>query len=376
MSKISSNSNEIAVGVLITRRALRRLQKQRPPLNIIKLYQASEISNTKLYMFTLRKIHFNRNIIYGTYFNRSTKRWEERPFSFPDVLYRRSSIPNQIIQEKFKQKGVKFLNSPKGFNNWKVSQLLLKNKELSSHIPLTKKCQSINDVTQMFKRTNTVYLKSYIGGRGKKVMRIIKLPQKGYHCSYYNNQLVEYRAKTFEAFQKTIRSFYRKRFIMQEGIDLLTIDGYLVDMRAEIQRNGRGEIEVTAIAVRRGKKNSPITTHSKSYTFNSFYKNFLNYTDEQVNMFKNEVTQFLTKIYEQVEKGYGRCGEMGIDFAVDKNKKLWFIECNSRSAKVSLHKAFDNVTINRSFLNLLEYAKFIANEKNARKYVRTSITIK
>jgi hypothetical protein len=371
MSTLSSTTNknkETTVGVLITRRTLRRLQKQKPSLNIIKLQEANEKAKTKLYMFTLKEIDFNRDIIYGIYFNPSTNRWEKGKFSLPDVFYRRSGSLNQTIRKKLQKKGVKFLNSPKGFNNWEVSLLLLQNKDLCSHVPLTRKCQSFKDLTKMFKRTNTVYLKSYIGGRGKKVMRIIKQPNKAYHCSYFNKHLIEHRVNTFEAFQKTIRSFYKKEFIMQEGIDLLTVDGYLVDMRAEVQRNGNGNVEVTAIAVRRGKKNSPITTHSESYTFDSFYKNVLKYSDQQVSTFKEEVTQFLKKVYEQVEEGYGRCGEMGIDFALDKNNKLWLIECNSRSAKVSLHKAFDQQTINQSFLNLLEYAKYIAKEKSERKY--------
>ncbi|WP_420167145.1 YheC/YheD family protein [Caldalkalibacillus thermarum] len=78
---------------------------------------------------------------------------------------------------------------------------------------------------------------------------------------------------------------------------------------------------------------------------------------------RRDVTQCLVKIYQAVEKVYGPSGEMGIDLGLDKNGKLWFIECNSRSRKVSLRNAYNIQAIRRSSLQLLEYAKFITSTK-------------
>lgn len=68
-------------------------------------------------------------------------------------------------------------------------------------------------------------------------------------------------------------------------------------------------------------------------------------------------------MYQSIEQEYGQIGELGIDFAIDKEGKLWFIEANSQSAKVSLMKAYDAVNVEKAFLNPLEYAKFLQLSK-------------
>ena len=52
-------------------------------------------------------------------------------------------------------------------------------------------------------------------------------------------------------------------------------------------------------------------------------------------VYKEQITSFVTTIYQHLELDYGPCGELGIDIGLDKNNRLWFIECNSRSRKVS-----------------------------------------
>ena len=64
-------------------------------------------------------------------------------------------------------------------------------------------------------------------------------------------------------------------------------------------------------------------------------------------------------IYHSLEESYGSFGEIGIDFGIDSSDHIWFIEPNARSAKVSLMKAFDETTYHQSFLNPLEYAKYL-----------------
>ena len=50
--------------------------------------------------------------------------------------------------------------------------------------------------------------------------------------------------------------------------------------------------------------------------------------------------RLLYKTYRTVEGHYGSLGEIGIDIGLDKSGKLWIIECNPLSAKVSLMKAY------------------------------------
>ena len=51
---------------------------------------------------------------------------------------------------------------------------------------------------------------------------------------------------------------------------------------------------------------------------------------------------------------------MGIDFGLDQQGGIWFIESNAKPAKDSLYQSFDRKTIQSSFLNPLEYAKYLS----------------
>lgn len=84
----------------------------------------------------------------------------------------------------------------------------------------------------------------------------------------------------------------------------------------------------------------------------------MNYSNEEINDLKLRLNKFLINAYSSIEDIYGPVGDIGIDVGLDKKGRLWFIECNSRSLKVSLFKAYDEETINQSFLNILEYAKY------------------
>ena len=150
-----------------------------------------------------------------------------------------------------------------------------------------------------------------------------------------------------------------KHVIIQQAIDLITIDDCIVDFRGELQRNGSDELTITAIPARVGKQNSPISTRGTSYKFDYFFKKMMNFSKEETASTKNRAKDFLVEIYTFVEQAYGPFGELGIDIGLDKTGKLWFIECNAKSAKVSLYNTTSGETLQRAFLNPLEYAKYI-----------------
>ncbi|GAB7388720.1 hypothetical protein BSNK01_25580 [Bacillaceae bacterium] len=83
------------------------------------------------------------------------------------------------------------------------------------------------------------------------------------------------------------------------------------------------------------------------------------YSDREIQRLTQMMHEFLFSIYEAIEQVYGNFGEIGIDFGLDRDGKLWFIEPNSKSAKVSLMKAYDAQTVRRAFLNPLNYAKYL-----------------
>ncbi|KAB3537318.1 YheC/YheD family protein [Alkaliphilus pronyensis] len=357
------------VGVLVGNSIIKNLTRQKETSDIEELKKANSTIDLTLYFFSINGINLVNKNINGIFFNQEKEIWQERIFPFPDIFYKRTSPPkdektSSMFEEQLKNSHIKPLNYLNKFNKWEVYTHLSKEEAFAEYLPKTIIYKSPADLQNILKLKNKVYLKACSSGRGKLVMRVVKLPNNRYQCSHYKNNLSIYNADNFKQLISIVLKFFKnKMFIVQESIDLITIDNRIVDLRAEVQKNGDGEITVAAIPVRIGRFNALITTHSKSLTFEDFFKNKMNYSSDYTILLKNRIEAFLKLTYQYLEKYYGPSGEIGIDIGIDKDGKLWFIECNSRSLKVSFHKAYDEKTVNQSYINLLDYAQYLYNKK-------------
>lgn len=334
----------------------------------IELAKANKEANTTLYFFSSRDIDFSRSIIHGTYFNEEKCLWEKKEFPFPEILYDRGggNKNNSInIRKYFRKKGIKKINAKHYFNKWKVYNLLEKNKAVRTYLPYTIHYENTEDLRMMLEKFGTVYIKSNTGKRGKYVLRIHKLSEDSYEYSYYRSGRLKVKQVNFHRLLTRIHTFFNQRkVIIQQAINLPVINSSIVDMRAEVQRNGRGKIEIVEILVRVSNPGAPITTTKQSgiYTFQEYCQQyappFLK-DEKDISTLKKQINNFLLSVYQCMEERYGRFGEIAIDFAVDIEGKIWFIECNGKSAKVSLCKTKQNKIIHRAFLNPLQYAKLL-----------------
>lgn len=280
------------------------------------------------------------------------------------VADRSNGIP-WSFEGVFSKMGIPSINAQNSFDKWDSYVKLLELDEIRANLPMTILYRNKEDLKAFILRYDQAYIKSVNGNRGKKVMRVTRLPSGGYQYSYYVNDLVVGTERRFKDFLKIARLFFSNghRVIIQQAIPLMQIDDRSVDFRAEVQRNGQGELEIVGICARIGHSQSPITTHSEAVQFEEFFLDYLDYSWEKTERLRNKVEDFLVTVYHCMEKNYGPFGEIGIDFGIDEKEKIWFIECNAKSAKVSLKKAYDDKTLQRSFINPLEYARYIFNNR-------------
>ncbi|WP_440602798.1 YheC/YheD family endospore coat-associated protein [Bacillus sp. GB_SG_008] len=363
------NENKPYVGVHVKRRVIdRKLNKQKKG----RLQKMNQIANTNLYFFSDKDVNFEQKLINGTFFDTEEKKWTQADFPFPDVYYnRRSSNLNKgnivdKIRNTFEEMGIPSINSQHCFDKWHVDQQLRQYEELRPHLPETRFCKNKKDLKKMFKKSSRVFLKALSKNNGIGIM-CVTMNSEGYEYTRFGKSSLKTATfKNFNDLFKAIKLFYNgKPFIMQKAIDLIQLNDRTADIRSEIQRNGQGQLECVAHTIRLGTKNSPVTntrTQSTIYPFDDFFKNKMGYTDDETTKLKKQLEKLLLYIYEKIELSYGAFGEIGIDFGLDKTGHLWFIECNVKTGKNTL-RAHDKKTIDRAYLNPLEYAKFITREK-------------
>ncbi len=355
------------LGILIKNNHFTKLlEKQKPPLKYVELMKANENAKITMYFFSTKSLL--ENVINGLIFNKNLGNWEIQQFPYPDVIYKMYATKKEHglsrkLLKRLEKHRTQTLNYLFTFDKWEVYRQLLKH-ETAPHLPYTILYNTSEDLENMLNLFPKVYLKHCQSGLGRGVICISKLPDGGYELKYFINKLYVFKVNNFSSLIHEVHKFYNnKKFIIQEAINLIEIGTSIVDMRAELQKNGNGDIIISALPVRISNSNAPITTHANSVKFEYFFKNFMNYSDEEIVKLKSQIDSFLKKIYCCIEKSYGPSGELSIDFGLDKKGNLWFIENNSMSSKVSFYKAYDKNSIHRSYLHLLEYAKFLYRNK-------------
>ncbi|UCZ53405.1 YheC/YheD family protein [Bacillus shivajii] len=358
------------VGILVSQENVSLLINQKPNKKLSSLNKANVYAKTNLYFFSLKGINYEEKHIKGVHYDLFKKKWMRGVFPFPDVFYNHRGNINRSLSRQHKeyktflnrlaQLNTFYVNYVESFNKWEVYNKLRICSSLKKHLPSTQLLSSVKTLQTMFTNSSVLYVKAAKGRQGKQVIRVEKKEDGTFEYCYYHNQtFLQKVPNLYILYRKLGRFFEKKEVIVQEAIDLFEVDETKVDIRAEVQRNGQGELEIIALPIRQSPKTSPITTKSDCHTFEHFFTSIVGYSKNEVSQLKEEVEAFVKDIYLCIEKHYGPTGDLGIDCAIDNKGKLWFIESNSQSAKVSLERAYDDDTFHKAFLNHLEYATFL-----------------
>ncbi|TYQ16894.1 UNVERIFIED_CONTAM: YheC/D-like protein [Acetivibrio alkalicellulosi] len=362
------------VGVFISKKQINLMRDQTPNYKIVELAQANKVAKTILYFFSIEDVNIVEKRIEGTYYDDQTGLWKVKTFPFPHVLYnRRSEGANNkkinLFKQELKKIGSKKINAIEDFNKWDVYKKLSTFENMKGYLPFTVIYEKPVDLLNMFKVSRSLFLKACTGRRSKRVIKINKEENGGYKISSFTEKLMVEKVSNFNLLVKKVNEFFcGQKFIIQKAIDILRIDDCVFDMLGEIQKNGKGDIEITGVVVRLGARFSPVTsirTTGTIYKLSEFFKDILHYSDDMLLELESKVEKFLLTAYTCIERAYGDFGEMGIDFTLDVYGKLWFIECNSKSAKEAFYRSHGKDSIRKVFLNPLLYAKYI-NESHSR----------
>ena len=363
------------MAVLVSNTIIFNLQNKIVRPRIQLLFEANNEVNNILYYFSLRQVSLKERKITGYYWHRSYQRWLRQEFSFPDILYIRGGIDKRYTQtfevlcNTLTKNNGKVINHQR-FNKWQLYQILSKDPAMRKYLPVTRTVKQPDDIEKMLQEFKVVYLKSHLGRKGENVLRVELLSDECYRYSFFKQELLT--VKTVFGFQtllNVVKSFFNgKSFLIQQAIQLIRFENRLIDMRAELQHNGEGNLEIAGISVRQGRYGSPVTTHGNAYRFEDFFAQKMGYSKEKLKAFRSTVHEFLFNVYEYIEKNLGEYVEIGIDFAIDTNEEIWFIEANSKSTKVSLDKAYGREVLFRNYKNILEYVRYLFNQTRSGAY--------
>jgi hypothetical protein len=321
-----------------------------------------------IYFYTPKGITPNSQTLNGWSYS---NHWHKKMFPVPNVVYNRLTsrkLENQPIVQKFmndiKSKYGSVVFNEKYLNKTEVFQALKKEQGLLGFLPESYHFKSYLMLKSMIAKHSTIFLKPITGSLGKGIIRITKLEDKSYQCSF--NTMNGVRTKKFSnlvpLFSSISGILKYQSFQIQQGLKLIEVNGRPVDFRVLVQRNELGEWSLTSIVARTAGQDNFVSNLARGGSLSKVQdvvgKSNLNPSNKST--LNSKLSIAALKIAKGIEmQVLGHFAELGIDLAVDSHGKVWLIEVNSKPSKEDNTPLNEN-KIRPSVVKVVRYAQFLA----------------
>ncbi|BBI31050.1 hypothetical protein KCTCHS21_04490 [Cohnella abietis] len=206
---------------------------------------------------------------------------------------------------------------------------------------------------ELLSRHGMVYVKPVSGSCGVGVMRIDHSKVKGTWSVQFGT-----KRRIFTSFQK-MYSWLRTRvkdtpYLVQRGIHVLRHKGRPLDFRVMIQKGKRIGWRVTGKAARVAHRLKAVTNGSQGgsiYGAGSLLKRTTGH--KATAQLLRKFDRLAKSTAKRFARTYPRMRELGLDIAVDKRRRAWILEVNTRPDPCPFTKLADSSMLR----NIIRYAR-------------------
>ncbi|MEW9669842.1 YheC/YheD family protein [Ammoniphilus sp. 3BR4] len=244
-------------------------------------------------------------------------------------------------------------------NKIRIARSLMKDPSLSKFVPDTVPF-SVKKLVRMLKKHKVIYLKPNDGLKGKGIIRVKTVSDRKYEVSYGK----KVRIHKFDAMvNKVIQQIGpREDYLIQQGINLATYKDRPYDIRLLLVKH-LNRWHLTMISAKVAAVKNAVVTNV------SFNRKWLPLEELQHSIYKvldenDQKVRPMATLREMIDLSYQIANKLGnrfpfymlgLDLAIDKKGKIWFIEANTSPAI----KPMKQVNDRKSYLIVREALKNI-----------------
>lgn len=343
----NTNEDEVQIGPLIGVLTDANPRSAAMPFGARTAYikQLLKTGEKKAYLFAFapRDIDWQAEKVNGYFLNPQGGLYR-KVVPLPDVVYNRltsrkaettSSIAS--LRERFVRKKIPFFNWS-FFNKSDVYSLLDGDTEAMKHLPESISSPSPDKIKEMIEKHQFVYYKPTGGSLGAGIYRLTHHPKRGYFARYRSagrNMLL--RFTSFPSLMRMLQARHGaslQRYVIQQGIRLVEIDGCPLDFRFHMHKNGKNEWVAVGIGAKKAGRGS-VTTHIKNGGSLMTPEQALSRTfGDRASEVLDNAKRVAVKLCEAIERNYPHTlGELGLDIGIDKNGGVWMFEANAKPGR-------------------------------------------
>ncbi|MEC0182710.1 YheC/YheD family protein [Paenibacillus peoriae] len=211
-------------------------------------------------------------------------------------------------------------------SKWLKTKALLHHPYTAVFIPET--ClYSEEQLRMMLGRHTFVFIKPVKGGGGSGVMRVAK-ERRGYTCTRMEKT---YRFDHFKALVDGINRLRIQRpYLIQQGIQLASIQGRPVDYRVKVAKKGDKWV-FRAVVARHARPGLVITNLCKGGTqLKGTEALRMIYSQRLATRKRREIADLTRRCIPVLERRFPGIGQLGFDYGLDQTGRVWILEVNTR----------------------------------------------
>ncbi|MBL0386242.1 YheC/YheD family protein [Tumebacillus sp. ITR2] len=331
--------------------------------------RAAHERGLSLCLFRPEDISPRKQTVLG-YFNHDGENWTRMTGRLPDIVYDNVYVhlanrPAVRRARRFFLKQGKPLFNPRLGNKIQLADWLHQYPNLWKHHPETQNLTHEEQVFSLLDSVDTLYLKPINGSAGQGILEISETSQGRYavRAAKFSNTK---KPLDVELTRDEVQTLVRRqiklhKFILQQGIPLLHIDGGKIDLRTHLQRNLHGEWEQVALIVKRGQPYSIVSNYHAGGSKHDWAWLQDWARQQKVKLPDREEVEDLSK---RIARAYAdkapHLASIGLDLGIDHSGNLWLLDVNARPGRNIL----DNEQKKRCFELHAEFAAFLLQEKS------------
>lgn len=211
-------------------------------------------------------------------------------------------------------------------SKWLKTKALLHHPHTAVYIPETS-LYNEEQLRMMLRQYAFVFIKPVKGGGGSGVMRVAR-GRREYTCTHMERT---YRFSSFQALAVGIGKLrLRRPYLIQQGILLATIQDRPVDYRVKVVKEGQKWFFRSVVA-RHARPGLVITNLCKGGTLIKGMDALRKIYPRRVAIRKRrEIVNLTQRCIPVLEKRFPGIGQLGFDYGLDPNGRIWILEVNTR----------------------------------------------
>lgn len=259
-------------------------------------------------------------------------------------------------QKKGRERNVqRFVNS-----KWTKTIALAGDRRISGYIPHTEKLRR-NTLEEMLFRYGMVYVKPDVGTYGNGVMRVEKT-EAGYQ--YQAGTRIRMFPDADSLYRDLMKAVKNRSYLVQQGIHLLKHKGRRFDIRVMVQKNLRNRWEATGIVGRVAHPRKIVTNFHNGGTLKPVPALLAAHMGHEERIrFTNSLMQLGVRVARRLEARFPGIKEVGLDIAVDRDRRAWILEVNT-CPDPYIFKVLKDKSVMRK---ILRYAKAYGRRKMSQR---------